>query len=184
MLPPRLSSKRSKKKNKFFEGNSGEDNKVSTFPDLSKNSQICGNELDKRISTSSSIKEEKKHEEAIDYCLRIASRTLEYKRLLEELSGRGQGPPLASSQNGHQNNEDYYESTKSTFMDDAIANARKLVKLQDTMRELYKGGSPWAPAAANTLYANSGFGQTDNFMPNRKDVFGFSAKECRNCVSF
>lgn len=76
--PPRLSSIRNKKKkNKFFEGNIGEDNKVSTFPDLSKNSQICGNELDKRISTSSSIKEEKKHEEAIDYCLRIASRTLE-----------------------------------------------------------------------------------------------------------
>jgi hypothetical protein len=184
MLPPRLSSKRNKKKNKFFEGNTGEDNKVSTFPDLSKNLQICGNELDKRISTSSSIKEEKKHEEAIDYFLRITSRTVEYKRLLEKLSGRGQGPPLASSQNGHQNNEDHYESTKSTFMDDAIANARKLVKLQDNMRELYEGGSPWAPAAANTFCANSGFGQTDNFMPNRKDIFGFSATECRNCVSF
>ena len=123
MLPPRLSSIRNKKKNKFFEGNTGEDSKVSTFPDLSKNPQICGNELDKRISTSSSIKEEKKHEEAIDYYLRVASRTLEYKRLLEELSGRRQGSPLASSQNGHQNNEDYYyESTKSTFLDGAIAN--------------------------------------------------------------
>ena len=150
MPPPSLSSIKSKKKNKFFEGNPGEESKVSTFPDLSKNPQICGNELDKRISTSSSIKEEKKHEEAIDYCIRVASRTLEFKSLLEELSGRGQGSPLASSQNGHQNNEDYYESTKSTFMDGAIANARKLVKLQDIMQELYKGGSPWA-AAANTL---------------------------------
>jgi hypothetical protein len=37
MLPPRLSSIRSKKKNKFFEGNIGEDSKVSTFPDPSKN---------------------------------------------------------------------------------------------------------------------------------------------------
>lgn len=186
MLPPRLSSKRNKKrKNKIFEGNIGEDSKISTFPDLSKNPQICGNQLDKRISTSSSIKEEKKHEEVIDYYLRVASSTLEFKSLLEELSESGQGPPLASSQNGHQNNEDYYyESTKSTFLDGAIADARKLVKLQDIMRELYKGGSPWAPAAANTLCANPGFGQTDNFMPNRKDIFGFSAKECRNCVSF
>jgi hypothetical protein len=182
MPPPRLSSIKSKKKNKFFEGNTGEESKVSTFPDLSKNPQICGNELDKRVSTSSSIKEEKKHEETIDYYLRVASRTLEYKRLSEELSGSRQGPPLASSQNGHQNNEDYYESTKSTFLDGAIANARKLVKLQDIMRELYKGGSPWAPAA-NTLYTNS-CSETDNFMPNRKDIFGFSAKECRNCVSF
>jgi hypothetical protein len=83
MPPPRLSSIKSKKKNKFFEGNTGEESKVSTFPDLSKNPQICGNELDKRVSTSSSIKEEKKHEETIDYYLRVASRTLEYKRLSE-----------------------------------------------------------------------------------------------------
>jgi hypothetical protein len=81
MLSPRLSSIRSKMKNKFFEGNKnvGEDSKVSTFPDLSKNSQLCGNELDKRISTLSSIKEEEKHEEGIDYCLRVASKTLVLK---------------------------------------------------------------------------------------------------------
>jgi hypothetical protein len=50
------------------------------------------------------------------------------------------------------------------------------------MRELYKGGSLWAPAA-NAYCANSG-SQTDGFMPNTRDIFGFSAKECRNCVSF
>jgi hypothetical protein len=184
MLSPRLSSIRSKKKNKFFEGNKnvGEDSKVSTFPDLSKNSQLCGNELDKRISTLSSIKEEEKHEEGIDYCLRVASRTLVLKSLLEKLSGVGQGSPLISSQNGPQNNEDYNESAKSTFMDGAIANARKLVKLQGIMRELYKGGLPLAPYA-NALPANSG-SDTDEFTLNMKDIFGFSAKECRNCVSF
>jgi hypothetical protein len=92
---------RSKKKNKFFESNQnvGEDSKVSTFPDLSKNSQLCGNELDKRISTLSSTKEEENHEEAIDYCLRVASRTLALKSLFEKLSGVGQGSSLISSQN-------------------------------------------------------------------------------------
>jgi hypothetical protein len=178
MLSPRLSSIRSKKKNEFFEGNKnvGEDSKVSTFPDLSKNSQLCGNELDKRISALSSIKEEEKHEEAIDYCLRVASRTLELKSLF----GVGQDSSLISSQNGPQNNEDYNESAKSTFLDGAMANARKLVKLQGIMRELYKGGSPLAPYA-NALRANSG-SETDEFT--LKDIFGFSATECRNCVSF
>jgi hypothetical protein len=184
MRPPPLSSIRSKEKNKFFEGNKNvaEDSKVSTFPDLTKNLQLCGNELDKRISTSGLIQEEKKHEEGTDYCLRVASRTLEYRGLLEELLGVGQRSPLISSQNGHRNNEDYNESTKSTFLDGAIANVRKLVKFQGIMRELYKGGSLWAPAA-NAYCANSG-SQTDGFMPNTRDIFGFSAKECRNCVSF
>jgi hypothetical protein len=184
MRPPRLSSIRSKEKNKFFEGNKNvaEDNKVSTFPDLRKNLPFCGNELDKRISTSSSIQEEKKHEEGIDYCLRVASRTLELRGLLEELWGVGQRSPLISSQNGDRNNEDYNESTKSTFLDGAIANVRKLVKLQGIMRELYKGGSLWAPAA-NAYCANSD-SETDGFMLNTKDIFGFSANECRNCVSF
>jgi hypothetical protein len=128
-----------------------------------KNPQICGNELDKRISPSSSTKGEKKHEEGvIDYYLRIASRTLELMNLLEELSGRRQGSSPTSSQNGHQNNEDYNVSTKPTFLDSAIDNVRKLVKLQGIMRELYKGGSPWAPTV-NALCANSG-SETDKFM--------------------
>jgi hypothetical protein len=184
MLSPRLSSIRSKKKNKFFEGNQnvGEDSKVSTFPDLSKNSQLCGNELDKRISTLSSTKEEENHEEGIDYCIRVASRTLALKSLFEKLSGVGQGSSLISSQNGPQNNENYDESTKSTFLDRAIANARKLIKLQGIMGELYKGGSPLTPYT-NALRANSG-SETDGFTLNMKDIFGFSAKECRNCISF
>ena len=100
----------------------------------------------------------------------------------EELSGRTQGSSLTSSQNGHQNNEDYSVSTKPTFPDSAIDNTRKLVKFQGIMRELYKGGSPWAPTV-NALCANSS-SDTDKFMLNRKDIFGFSARECRNCVSF
>jgi hypothetical protein len=104
------------------------------------------------------------------------------KSLLEKLTGIGQGSPLISSQNGPQNNEDYNESAKSTFLDGAIANATKLVKLESIMRELYKGGSPLAPYA-NALRANSS-SETDEFKLNMKDIFGFSAKECRSCVSF
>jgi hypothetical protein len=50
------------------------------------------------------------------------------------------------------------------------------------VRELNKGGSPLAPYT-NALRANSG-SETDGFTLNMKDIFGFSAKECRNCISF
>jgi hypothetical protein len=185
MLPPRLSSIRSRRKNRIVGGNKNivEGSKVSTFPDLSKNAQSWVNEPDKRISNSNSIEGEKKHEEgALDYCIRIASRTLELRNLQEELSGGGQRSPLASSQFGRQNEEDYKESAKPTFMDGAINNARKLVKLQRIMRELYNRRSTCFPAV-NALCVNPGF-ETDAFMLDRREIFGFSAKECRDCISF
>ncbi len=179
-IPPRLSSI-SSRKNKFVgdSKNIVKDVRVSTFPDLSKNIQ---SEPDKSINISNSIGEMKNEDEMLHNCIGVASKALELRNLLEELSGGGQGSPLVLSPSRRQNEEDNNESTKPTFMDDAINKAKKLVKLKCIMQELRKGGSSCSPVA-NAFSSYPSF-EDDTFMLDRKDVFGFSAKECRDCISF
>jgi hypothetical protein len=183
MLPSRLSSIKRRRKNRFVGSNKNiVGDKVSTFPDLSKNAQSWGNEPDRRTSKSNPI-EGKKHEEGtLDYCIRIASRTLELRNLLEELSRGGQRSPVASSQYVSQKEEGYEESAKPTLMDGMIDKARKLVKFQHIIWELYNGRSSCS-AAANAFCVNPSL-ETETVMLDRKEIFGFSAKECRDCISF